>query len=217
MLRVHQGRKLSGQRMSWAKPQRPETWSKSLWRELPEQIAVRLVRFTVQVPGFRTEHVVLVTTLLDEVAYPDEAIAALYRRRWAVELCFRDIKTTLGLDVLRCLSPELIEKEIWLQAIGYNLVRALMIEAAWTHGVDVDRLSFKGTVDTLRQWTPLFAPAMFIFKRARAELLRIIAADQVPDRPNRVEPRARKRRPKPYQWLTHRRHQMVVSPSRALK
>jgi hypothetical protein len=178
---------------------------------------VRIVRFQVAVPGFRTQQVVLVTTLLDEKAYPDEALAALYRRRWTVELCFRDIKTTLGLDVLRCQTPELVEKEIWLQAMAYNLVRALMLEAAWTHGVELERLSFKGTVDTLRQWTPLFAPSMFAFKRAREELLRIIAADPVPLRPNRSEPRVRKRRPKPYQMLTRPRHEMVVSPSRALK
>lgn len=134
-----------------------------------------------------------------------------------MELCFRDIKTTPGPDVLRCQSPELIEKEIWMQAIAYNLVRALMLEAAWTHGVPLERLSFKGTVDALRQWTPLMAPAMFAFKGARHELLRLIAADQVPDRPNRSEPRARKRRPKPYQWLTKPRSKMVVSPSRAQK
>jgi hypothetical protein len=217
VMRAHQARRLKGPRMTWAKPQRPETWAKSLWRELPAELAVRIVRFRVMVPGFRTEEVVLVTTLLDAQAYPDEALIALYRRRWAVELCFRDIKTTLGLDVLRCQSPELVEKEIWLQVIAYNLVRALMLEAAWTHGVALERLSFKGTVDTLRQGTPLFAPTMFAFKRARQELLRVIAADQVPDRPNRSEPRARKRRPKSYQLLTRPRHRMVVSPSRALK
>jgi hypothetical protein len=218
VMRAHQSRQLKGQRMSWAKPGRPESgWTKSLWSELPQHLQVRIVRLRVAVPGFRTQEVVLVTTLLDEKAYPDEAIAALYRRRWAVELCFRDIKTTLGLDVLRCQSPELVEKEIWLQVIAYNLVRALMLEAAWVHGVELERLSFKGTVDTLRQWTPLFAPSMFAFKRARAELLRVIAADPVPLRPNRFEPRARKRRPKSYQLLTVPRAQMAVSPSRALK
>lgn len=217
VMRAHQARTLKGRRMSWPKPQRPETWTKSLWAELPAEIVVRIVRFHLAVPGFRTQQVVLVTTLLDEKAYPDEALAALYRRRWSVELCFRDIKTTLGLDVLRCLTPELVEKEIWLQAMAYNLVRALMLEAAWTHGVELERLSFKGTVDTLRQWTPLFAPSMFAFKRAREELLRVIAADPVPLRPNRSEPRARKRRPKSYQLLTRPRHAMVVSPSRAKK
>ena len=137
---------------------------------------VSLDRFRIAIPGFRTHEVALVTTLLDEKSYPDEEIIALYRRRWAVELCFRDIKTTLGMDVLRCKSPELVEKEVWMQAFGYNLVRALMLEASWEYSVPLDRLSFKGTVDTLRQWTPLFAPAIFAFKRARKELLRIIAA-----------------------------------------
>jgi hypothetical protein len=217
VMRAHQARKLKGRRMSWAKPQRPETWTKSLWRELPAALCVRIVRFCVAVPGFRTQEVVLVTTLLDAAAYPDQALAALYRRRWAVELCFRDIKTTLGLDVLRCLTPALVEKEIWLQAIAYNLVRALLLEAAWTHGVELARLSFKGTVDTLRQWAPLFAPALSASQRARDALLRIIAADPVPLRPNRTEPRARKRRPKSYQMLTRPRHEMIVSPSRALK
>ena len=217
VMRAHQARHLKGQRMIWKKPQRQATWTKEQWQELPATVTVRLVRCRVEVPGFRTEHLVLVTTLLDAAAYPDAAIMALYRRRWAVELSFRDIKTTLGLDVLRCQTPGLIEKEIGLQVLAYNLVRALMLEAAWTHGVELARLSFKGTVDTLRQWTPLFAPQMFAFRRARQELLRIIAADQVPDRPDRVEPRARKRRPKSYQLLTKPRHQMVVSPSRANK
>lgn len=218
VMRAHQARKLKGDSMLWAKPQRvPQTWSKSLWAELPDELAVRIVRFRVTVPGFRTEEIVLITTLLDTQAYPDEAIKTLYLRRWAVELHFRDIKTTLGLDVLRCQSPELIEKEIWLQTLAYNLVRALMLEAAWTHSVALERLSFKGTVDTLRQWTPLMAPTMFAFKHARQELLRIIAADQVPNRPNRSEPRARKRRSKSYQLLTLPRHKMVVSPSRSQK
>jgi len=217
VMRAHQARRLKGRRMTWAKPQRGKSWDKALWQELPAALEVRIVRFRVAVPGFRTKEIVLITTLLDEKTYSDEAIAALYRRRWAVELCFRDIKVTLGLDVLRCRTPELVEKEVWLQAIAYNLVRALMLEAAWTHGVELERLSFKGTVDTLRQWTPLFAPTLFVYKHARAELLRVIAADAVPRRPNRAEPRARKRRPKPYQSLTRPRHSMVVSPSRAFK
>jgi hypothetical protein len=218
VMRAHQKRKLKGQTMIWPKPQRnTETWDKALWSELPSELSVRIVRFRVAIPGFRTEQIVLVTTLLDQQAYPDEAIAKLYLRRWAVELCFRNIKTTLGLDVLHCQSPELIEKEICLQAIAYNLIRALMLEAAWTYNVSLERLSFKGTVDTLRQWTPLLSPSLFAFKHARQELLRIIAADQVPLRPHRSEPRARKRRPKPYQWLSRARHQMIVSPSRAQK
>jgi hypothetical protein len=217
VMRAHQARKLKGSLMQWAKPQRPQTCSQSEWSALPATLAIRIVRFKVAVPGFRTQEVVLTTTLLDEQAYPDEQIMALYRRRWAVELCFRDIKTTLGLDVLRCESPELVEKEVWLQVLAYNLVRALMVEAAWTHHIEVDRMSFKGTVDTLRQWTPLLAPRMFVYKHARAELLRVIAADALPSRPNRSEPRAKKRRPKNYQFLSQPRPKMIVSPSRSRK
>ena len=218
VMRAHQARKLKGDRMTWRKPQRmTPTWDKALWSELPEELAMRIVRFRVKVPGFRTQEIVLVTTLLDTEAYPDHELARLYLRRWGIELFFRDIKTTLGLDVLRCESPDMVEKEIWMQALAYNLIRALMLEASLTHQVDLARLSFKGTVDTLRQWTPLFAPRMFTFKRARAELLRIIAADQLPVRPNRSEPRAKKRRPKPYQRLTKPRHQMKVSASRRQK
>lgn len=202
----------------WKKPDRPRSgWSRSLWDELPEKITVRLIRFRIGIPGFRTHTVVLATTLLDEKAYPDEMLIALYRRRWAVELFFRDIKTTLGLDVLRCASPQLVEKEVWMQVFGYNLVRALMLESAWTYSVPLDRLSFKGTVDTLRQWTPLFAPAIFAFRRARKELLRIIAADQLPVRPNRFEPRVRKRRPKPAPFLTVPRRKARADMRRALK
>jgi hypothetical protein len=210
--RLHPGRSAKAGRTEWKKPPRGKNgWSKSLWDELPDKLIVRLIRFRITIPGFRTQNVVLATTLLDEKAYPDEALIGLYRRRWAVELFFRDIKTTLGMDVLRCGSPELVEKEIWMQAFGYNLIRALMLEAAWTYSVALDRLSFKGTVDTLRQWTPLFAPAMFAFKRARKELLRVIAADQVPDRPNRHQPRARKRRPKAYPLLTVPRRQAIAA------
>ena len=212
VMRLHAARSVKEARPEWKKPARGENgWTKSLWAELPETLAVRLVSFRVAIPGFRTEQITLVTTLLDEKLYPDAAIAALYRKRWAVELFFRDIKMTLGMDVLRCCSPELVEKEIWMQVFGYNLVRALMLEASWAHSVPLERLSFKGTVDTLRQWTPLFAPAIFAFRRARKELLRIIAADQVPDRPNRNEPRVKKRRPKNYRLLTRPRHQKLAS------
>ena len=214
VMRLHSKRSAKEARTEWEKPARGKNgWTQSLWDELPEKLAVRLVRFRIVIPGFRTQEIVLATTLLDEATYPDEAIAALYRRRWAVELFFRDIKISLGMDALRCCSPELVEKEIWMQVFGYNLVRALMLEASWTHSVPLDRLSFKGTVDTLRQWTPLFAPAIFAFRRARKELLRIIAADQVPDRPNRYEPRVKKRRPKAYQLLTRPRHQKEPSGS----
>jgi len=215
VMRLHNQRAQRQGLQTWKRPQRTRTWSPSLWSQLPGELAVRIVRFQIVVPGFRTESVLLATTLLDTEKYSDEQLAALYLRRWKVELFFREIKITLGLDVLRCLTPEAVEKEVWMHAIAYNLVRALMVEAASTHGVEIDRLSFKGTVDTLRQWAPLFDPTRAATRTARRELLRIIATDRVPLRPNRSEPRARKRRPKNYQLLTVPRRHMRVSPSRA--
>lgn len=217
VMRAHGARALSGHRMQWTKPARGSAWPAALWQELPEQLSVRIVRVRLVAPGLRTRQLDVITTLLDERAYPDQAIADLYHRRWLVELHLRQIKTALGLDILRCQSPALVEKEVWLQVIAYNLVRALMLQAALTHKVELERLSFKGTVDTLRHWTPLFAPTLFIYEHVRQELLRIIAADQVPARPHRSEPRVKKRRPKNYQFLTKPRHSMVVSPSRARK
>jgi hypothetical protein len=211
VVRVNQARRIKHGLMAWRRPKyRPSsTWEMPLWRALPDELQMRIVRFRIEAPGFRTTEVVLATTLLDPKAYPDEALTELYRRRWEIELCFRDIKSILGLDVLRCQTPALIEKEIWMQAIAYNLVRALMLEAAMTHQVPLDRLSFKGTVDTIRNWAPLFQTPPSN-RSHRAELLLRLACDQVPLRPNRNEPRARKRRPKRYQFLTKPRREMRV-------
>ncbi len=171
----------------------------------------------VETPGFRTEHIAVVTTLLDERKYPDSVIAELFRLRWQVEIDFRDIKTALGLDVLRTQTPAMIEKEIHLQAIAYNLVRLLMLEAACQHQVPPSRLSFKGTVSTLRAFAHLFATSARVAAQRYEDLLLALASDPVPLRPNRSEPRAVKRRPKVYQFMTKPRHAMRVSKSRRQK
>ena len=195
--------------MQWVKPARLKTWDKALWNELPDLLNIRLVRFRVVVPGFRTETIILATTLLDSASYSDHALAELYLRRWRVELFMRDIKVTLGLDVLRGQSPDIVVREIWIQAIGYNLVRALMFEVALRRGLALDRLSFKGTVDTLRNWAPLFlAVSTRKRKSHRAALLDLLADDRLPLRPNRFEPRVRKRRPKQYPFLTRSRRRL---------
>jgi hypothetical protein len=178
--------------------------------ELPETMAVREVKVNVDVPGFRTQTVWVATTLLDHRKYTASDLAELYRRRWRVEICFRDIKIAMGMDVLRCQSPAMVEKELWMRVIAYNLIRSLMVEAAREHGEDPERLSFKGTVATLRQWAPLLAQTNVEGaqrKRIYQALLQYIAQDKVPHRPNRVEPRARKRRPKNYQLLNQPRRE----------
>lgn len=211
VMRLHQARKTGLGRVSWRKPQRKKKMAQADWDALPDHMTLRVVRFRCHTPGFRTEEITLVTTLLDEVAYPDEALAELYRRRWQIEVCFRDIKTTLGLDVLRTRTPAMIEKEIYMQAIAYNVVRALMLEAARLHDRPACRLSFKGTVGVLHAFAPLFDPLKKNAGRRYEELLLALAAAPVPLRPDRSEPRAVKRRPKPYRLLTKPRREMRVS------
>lgn len=199
--------------MVWRKPwlwQRPRYLSKAIWQRIPQTLSVRVVRFTLTVPGFRTQSVTLVTTLLDAQAYPAEELARLYARRWRIELWFRDIKTAMAMETLRCKSPKLAHKELEMFFIAYNLIRALMVEAGVIHDVPMERLSFKGTMDAARQFSIAIGQARSRKQQKQliAHLLEIIARDQVPDRPGRREPRAVKRRPKPYQRLNRPRHLM---------
>jgi hypothetical protein len=211
VIRLNSTKKTKGSFEDWIKPQRRPNWGRALWRELPKSIPIRIVRYKVSEPGFRVKEVVLATTLLDTKKYPDHAVMELYGRRWQIELNFRDIKTTLGLDVLRAKTPDLVLKEVYMQAIAYNLVRGVILQSARQHHRPIYQLSFKGTVDTLQQWTGLFGHIDRKTISARwYDLLCALAADLVPQRPNRSEPRAIKRRPKPHQRLNKPRHKMIV-------
>ena len=181
----------------------PRTATRKLWRSLPEQFTLRLIRYPVSIAGFRTRHIILVTTLLDPVLYPASELAALYLRRWRVELFLRNVKTTMRMDVLKCKTPEMLYRELMMHLIGYNLVRCLMVEAASIHDVDLERISFKGSVDTLRHFSLVIAKARSHRQQIQLtnEMLEALASDALPDRPHRVEPRSQKRRPKAYPFL----------------
>jgi len=120
-----------------------------------------------------------------------------------IELWFRDIKTSMGMEVLRCKSPKMLHKELEMFFIAYNLIRCLMVQAGATNQAELDRMSFKGTVDSVRQFSLAIAQARSKKKQNQliVELLEVIARDQVPDRPDRREPRAVKRRPKAFPLL----------------
>jgi len=224
VVRLHQKRDADlrrGQRLGpqdrlvvWDKPKDcPDTMSAEEFALLPEQLTVRLVRTIITAKGFRTRAVTIATTLLDPQAYPADTLRELYARRWNIELHFAQIKTTLKMDVLRCQTPMMIEKELAIHLVCYNFVRALMQKAAHLHDVPLERLSFKGSLDALRHSAQaIHASAKQPRKQAALidQLLTQIATDPVPRRPGRLEPRARKRRPKNYQLLTHPRHQMKV-------
>lgn len=202
--------------VSWRKTTvRPKWLSKEHWAGMPEKITVREITVHIQAPGFRTDTIVILTTLLDHKAFPASAFIELYRQRWDAELYLRDIKTTLGMDILRCKTPDMIQKELWMHLIIYNLIRALMLDAATAHALTTQRISFKGTIDTLRIWAPLLSQATPARRtQLYVQMRHYIATDPIPNRPNRKEPRAKKRRPKNYPLLTSPRADYKEIPHR---
>jgi hypothetical protein len=203
--------------VTWKRPaQRISSMTAEDFALLPESIPVRVVRYTIAHPGFRTQSVTLVTTLL-EAKIKAADLALLYCRRWGIELHFREIKILLNMDVLRCLTPDLIERELQMHFVAYNLIRCIMQRAALTHHADINRLSFKGCLDTVRQFANALHGAEDKPRTVAAmvdEMLLAIARDPNPKRPNRSEPRAVKRRRKNFHLLTKPRHQMGNLPHR---
>jgi hypothetical protein len=187
--------------------QQSEILSSQQWSQVPQQITVRILRFDAVIRR-RKKRITLVTTLLDPVAYPARELIGLYARRWHLELALRHLKTTMGMELLRCQTPDMAEKELLAYLVAYNLIRCLMAQAVAQAGVEMDRLSFKGTVDAVRQYTPAIHKARSKARREQIcqDLLRTITRDLVPLRPHRQEPRAVKRRPKAYQLLNKPRH-----------
>jgi len=186
------------------------------WGLLPTQITVRIIRFTATIRGFRCRRVTLVTTLLDPKLYPAQQLMAMYARRWRLELCLRDLKTMMGMEQLRCQTPAMAEKELLAYLVTHNLIRCVIAEAVATHQVDLERVSFKGAVDALRQYSNAISQARNQKMRAQLwqDLLLNLARDLVPFRPNRQEPRAVKRRPKPHPLLNQPRHRFEEVPHR---
>jgi hypothetical protein len=186
----------------WQKPARPEWMDEATYSQMPDEIRVRELRFRVEQPGYRVDEIVLVTTLLDPIVYTKEELADLFLKRWNIELDLRSIKIVMQMDVLRCKSPDLVDKEIWAHMLAYNIIRELMATAAAKNVVQPRELSFKGAM----QAHAAFRDAMRTADLERRDhlweaMFVTIAHDRVGDRPGRVEPRAKKRRPKQYDLL----------------
>lgn len=183
---------LQDQVVQWFKPRcKPRWMTKEQFDALDDSILVRELRYRVETPGYRTREITLVTTLLDHDQYSAEELAELYRRRWQVEVNLRHLKQTMGMDVLRCKTPEGVEKELLMFAMAYNLVCCVIYEAADRQGVQPHRISFVDALRWLRTWHP------------DNELIPLVVN---PLRTGRVEPRVVKRRPKQYKLMTKPRH-----------
>jgi hypothetical protein len=214
LFRQHQFRKIdfrTGQRLGHddhlielEKPSVPPAWmDRATYNQLPDKLTVREVRVRVCQKGFRVRTLVLVTTLTDAKLYSQAEIAETFRQRWHVELDLRSIKQTMNMSVLRCKSPEMVRKEIWMHLLAYNLIRTAMAQAAQQAGLQPREVSFAGAVQTINAFVPALALSpQSEHPRLMQILLRAIAAHRVGDRPDRYEPRAVKRRAKPIALLT---------------
>lgn len=191
--------------VKWMKPEMPRSIDRKTHKALPDFLLVRECLIRVEQPGFRTRMVIVATTLLDPMKFTKEDLGELYRARWNAELDLRSLKQTLQMDILRCKTPELVRKEIWTHIVAYNLIRTIMAQAATKHGIEPRSISFKGTIQMLEAFQPLIALEAQHNATVRASLYRqlldAIGAHRVADRPDRIEPRLRKRRPKHYGFL----------------
>ena len=196
--------------VNWEKPKVcPAGVPKDEYTGLPDTLRVREVRVIVAQKGFRSRTLDIVTTLLDADFYTQAAIASLYRRRWDIELNFRHIKTTLGMEVLRTKTPEMAKKEVLVYILAYNLIRSLIWTAKQNYHIDIQRISFKGALQHFNSFGPYLAIVDHPdYVGLYEKLIQLVANEKVPDRPDRTEPRVIKRRPKPFPLMTKPRSEL---------
>jgi Transposase DDE domain len=211
VFRLHQTRKVDFRRgrrlgpddhiVTWPKSQRPDWMSHDEYAAMSKELKLREIRVRIKDRTKRTRVIVVVTTLLDATKYTSTALGDLFRQRWHAELDIRSLKTTMGMETLRTKSPDMVRKEVGMHLLAYNLIRGVMAEAARGSDMQPREISFNGARQTVRAFEEihLYAPARIAADLPR--LLGLIRQKRVGDRPDRYEPRAVKRRPKPYRLL----------------
>ena len=213
VVRLHQRRKADFRRgrklgrkdhiVTWPKPEKRPSWmTHAEYATMPAELTVRECRVQVKDKTKRVRNITVVTTLLDAKVYPAKRLGDLFRQRWHAELDLRTLKTEMRMEMLRTKTPEMVRKEIAMHLLAYNLIRGLMAEAAREQEVKPRALSFMGAVHTVRQFeqSHLYDPTWIEADLPR--LLELIGEKRLEDRPDRYEPRAVKRRPKPHAILT---------------
>lgn len=187
--------------VTWPKPDRPDWMSRAEYAAMPDELTIREFRVDVRDKTKRVRKLLIVTTLTDPKMYPAKEVGELFRQRWYAELDLRTLKTNMKMEMLRCKTPEMVRKEVAMHLLAYNLIRGLMAEAARVAEVPPRRLSFRGAWHEVRSFEQahLYDPARIAADLPR--LVELIGQKRVGDRPDRYEPRAVKRRPKPHPLL----------------
>jgi hypothetical protein len=206
--------------VTWHKPIKPRSIDTQTYNTLPDSLTIRECRVPIAQPGFRVKVVVIATTLLDHITYPPSDLAELYRARWHAELDLKSLKQTMQMDVLRCKTPELVRKELWTHILAYNLIRTILAQAAHKHRLKPRSLSFKGAIQTLEAFQPVIALQSEHDTGRRLslyhDLLDAIATHRVADRPDRYEPRVRKRHPKNFAYMRRPRAEIKRDMAKGL-
>ena len=213
VVRLHQARTVDFRRgrslgkgdhlVEWIRPVKPSWMDQETYDGIPESIEVREVLVHVAQPGFRTQSLVVVTTLCNAEEYPAEEIATLYRGRWLAELDIRAIKITLDMDVLRCKTPAMVRRELWTHLLAYNLIRRSILQSAQASGLSPRELSFTAAMQAIAaSWAIAILSNPCTFAKLVDTHLVNLAGHRVGHRSDRIEPRAIKRRPKPHRLLT---------------
>ena len=216
--RVHQRRAVDFQRgrrlgkgdhvIRWRLPSKPDWMDQRTYDQMPASIEVREIQVHVSQPGFRTESFVVVTTLTDTAEYSKDDVAELYHYRWLAELDIRAIKITLGMDVLRCKTPKMVRKEMWTCLMAYNLIRQTILQSARESGHLPRGLSFTAAMQSIAaSWLVIVLSDDSVAARLMETVVANLTEHTIGDRPDRIEPRAVKRRPKPHHLLTKPRAQ----------
>ena len=192
--------------VTWDRPPRPEWMSEEVYAEQPATVEVRLVDVQVNEPGFRTKGFTVATTMLDHKLSTAAWIGSVYRSRWLVELDIRSIKCSLGIDVLRAKTPEMVRTELWSCLLAYNLIRAKMLQSCAANGRDCRSLSFTTTMQLLgTNW--LLCAVIGVTSELAQLGQEASSSEVVGHRPDRVEPRVNKRRPKVLALMTKPRRE----------
>jgi putative transposase len=194
--------------VEWTRPDRPDWMDEATYERMPATLRIREVEVKVSKKGFRPDVVVIVTTLLDARSYTRDDLADLYRQRWSVELDIRAIKCAMGLDVLRCLSPEMVRKEILIGLLAYNLIRRTIAQSAQASGRLPRQVSFTAALQKIAaSWVSAATSSDGVITALVDSVLKHLHKHRVGNRPDRIEPRAVKRRPKVLALLTVPRDQ----------
>lgn len=195
------------------KPVKPTWMDQKTYEEFPDSIEIRETKVIIERPGFRPKTLIFTTSFLDNKKISKQSLSNLYYHRWMCELYFRSIKTIMNMDFIRCKTPDMVIKDVWVHLIAYNAIRKIILQAAIAKGILPNHISFKGAIQTINQYAHLFQNEEIQREQIYDYIFNALVANQIGKRPGRHEPRVKKRRPKAFPLLKGKRDKLKTPKS----